>query len=477
MQPKSLPGAALFFLLLANALGCSAPPGAVAPPEPITLRVSCPAGPAADVVRRHSRAWQARANAVVEVKEYGADGPDGAADVWVIAPAELGRRAVAGELRPVPADLQAEEAPFGWKGLLPMYREHLLLWDRTAYALPLLGAAPLLCYRSDLFKDAGLRPPATWKDVEDAAALFKMKGRTPSLPPLPADDDGLEREFYSVAAGYVHRVVSGGDNIPQEAFSFHYDLKTGKPRIDSPGFVYALALLQRLQAYRGKPGLSPIESFRTGACVCCLTDAAQIFRLQDEKSGVRDKFAVTRVPGAEASFGPAARKGDRPADGFNWMPYLGADGWLGVVPTTAVHSEEAFGLLAELGGRDVSRQVVLGPRAEPPSGGGAFRSDHFDRNARWEVFDLKSSQTDAFKEAVQQTLEHRNVANPVYRLRTPDEGRRRALLAEALRAALAKPDADPAEALATVARSWEALDSANAKYWEEYRLAIGLPAR
>jgi ABC-type glycerol-3-phosphate transport system substrate-binding protein len=473
MQPKSRIGAPFFFLLLLAGNGCSSAPRSDAAPESLKLRVACPAGAAADVVRGHCKAWQARNCAEVEVREYGAEGPqESEPDAWVIAPAEIGRWAESGQLLPVPAEFQDKDDAFDWKGLLPLYREHLLLWGHAAYALPVLGEGPLCVYRSDLFKDANLPPPATWRDVEDRAAHFFAKRRVASLPPLPADDDGLEREFYTIAAGYSHRAVTNITGVsPTEAFSFQCDYDSGAPRIDSPGFVHALALMQRLQAYRPQLRASPVDAFRTGVGVFCLADAADVLRMQGARSAVRDKFAIARVPAAEVCFAHAARSGDAPVEGENWMPYLGAGALLGVVPKTCAHAPEAFDLLAELGGRDVSRQVVLSPRVDPPRGGGALRIDHFDRNARWEAFELDASRTAALKAVVLQTLEHRSVANPVYPLRTPDARLRRAVLVGALREALEKPASDPAQALASVAERWRKMTGVH--FAREHRLALG----
>src|SRR5262249_30206723 len=72
-----------------------------------------------------------------------------------------------------------------------------------------------------------------------------------------------------------------------ETFSFHYDLDTGKPRIDTPGFVYALRLLQRLQRCRPGGAGGPAEAFRDGKAVLCLTDAAWLPAFQ-KSAAVRD---------------------------------------------------------------------------------------------------------------------------------------------------------------------------------------------
>src|SRR5436309_203275 len=165
MQPKS-PAARGVFPALAAALlaGCKAegPP----PPPPhagVRLRVSCPDQASADHVAAAARGWKTRQQADVEVVRYDPrSGPASAgADVWVLPAAELGRRADAGEVRTVPAEVLDDEA-YAWGGLLPLYRERLLVWDwdrdgrRLAYALPVLGEGPVLVWRTDLMSE----PPA-----------------------------------------------------------------------------------------------------------------------------------------------------------------------------------------------------------------------------------------------------------------------------------------------------------------------------
>src|SRR5262245_41241555 len=104
LQWKSPSAAALAFLLLLGAAGCSS---VLPTPEPpphrgAVVRVTCPE-PLAELVRAQSLAWQSRQGASVEVRAFpaGGAGPEGA-DVWVLPPAELPRWAASGKLLPVP---------------------------------------------------------------------------------------------------------------------------------------------------------------------------------------------------------------------------------------------------------------------------------------------------------------------------------------------------------------------------------------
>jgi multiple sugar transport system substrate-binding protein len=497
MQRKSKVWSCVFFLLVGSTLGCSdggaAVEGPAQPYKGAVLRVACPAGAPAEVIELYARGWAARNQVKVDVRPLAAgQGPtavDGA-DIWIVPPVQLPRWAAAGRLLPLPRELTSADNPYHWNRLLPLYREKLLGWDRQLYGLPLLGESFLCCYRADLFADekhrtayakkAGkaLAPPATWEDFEALADYFHGAGQAPSLPPLPADDDVLEREFFTLAVAYGRRAVAveqdaGKEDPREDEFAFHYDLKTGQPRITAPGFVHALRLLQRLQKFRaGPPAASSAQAFRDGRAVLCLTDATHLLEFQTTPA-LRDRFGVCRMPGGSCYYDYTTGARRATPEG-NRVPYLGSGGWLAVVPQGAAHPEAAFALLAELSGPKVSSQIVV----EPRWGGGAIRDDHF-RTARWDAFDLDPARTTAVKEALRESVLHQGLRNPVLRLRTPDEEPHRLALVAELRSALTNPDTDAAQALDRVAQRWSELDKARGEeaHLAEYRISLGLLPR
>jgi ABC-type glycerol-3-phosphate transport system substrate-binding protein len=510
MQWKSTPGRVVFSFLGAAILlaalaailvsldGCG-PPAATspAPPPPrpfdgITLKAACPGEPSRGVVERYGRGWATREGVRLEVAAYDpAAGPEAVAgaDLWLIEPAALGRWAAADRLLPLPGEY-TQDHPVGdvrprydWVGLLPPYRQRLLLWGKQAYALPVLGEAPVCFYRRDLFADPAhkaafrekygrdLAPPATWDDFADVAEFFAARpGTGPSLPPLGGDEE-TDREFYTIAASYAVRPAGAADlradrDVIPELFSFHCDLATGLPRIASPGFVEALTMLKRLQPCRAAADGKPApEAFAAGKAVLCLAEATWVPRFQ--KSPARPAFAVCRVPGSKVVFDYATGNKDAPAGG-SYVPYLGAGGWLGVVPRGAAQAEAAFALLAELSGPEVSRQIVI----EPEWGGGVFRRDQLSAAVGWSSFGLDHAQTTALLQALQQTLAHPGMGNPATRLRLPKEADYRKALLDEVRAALADKKA-PADALKAADARWQALDPPERRR-TEYALSLGL---
>ena len=492
------------FLFGAVALlaGCQ---GALPPPEPPAyqgthLRVACPAGTDQMVLAR-SRVWQARQQAQVTTVVWPpAKGPEAVAraDVWLMAPADLPRWAAADRLVPLPTSFVERGGVFEWSSLLPAYGNQLLKWDGTAFGVPLMGEAPVCVYRADLYSRAdvkekyrafqkeqgkggtvlrALQAPATWEEFALQADFFRQHpvgkpGPAPSLPPLPADEVALDRLFYTVAAPHARRAVpqdepSGEDRLA-ELFAFHYELKKGKPRIATPGFVAALELLQRLQKCRpAGPSARPAEALLRGQAVLGVVEASWLVAFQ-ENPELRDRFGVCGVPGSDRYFTHRDRRVIL-KETSNRVPYLGEAGWLACVPRTATQKEAALDLLADLAGPARGAQAALEPRW-----GGPVRADQLLRES-WSAYDLDRARSQALREALGRSLLQHGIKNPVLCLRTPDQGPHRAALVVGLRQALLEKR--PAQdVLAEVARKWEELDAKKGReaHLAEYRISLGL---
>jgi multiple sugar transport system substrate-binding protein len=460
------------------------------------ITVSCPGKPATEVVERYSSPWSLQSGARVAVVSYDAQtGPEAgpAADLWVVAPADMPHWAAAGKLAAVPAALAAEGAPYGWENILRIYRK-LLIWDARPYALPLLGDELLCFYREDLFQDAAHRQafrqkhhadlpaawtgPSTWEEFMAIAGYFHNQERPglshpcASLPPLPSDDDALDHEFYTVVVPFAHRAVriderSGATD--DEVFSFHYDLTSGAARIDTPGFVHGLEILQHLQALRAS-GTSPepAAAFERGEAVLCLASPSWINRFQ-ESAPVRGKFGFCRPPGSRHLFD--YRTGDKLVTPVvNYVPYLGASGWLSAVPRMSAQPEAAFELAAALSSPQMSREIVI----EPAWGGGVYRREQLETRTGFQSFGL-GDRTEALVDTLREITVHSQIKNPLLKLRIPDaRAHQEALDAELRRALVQGKNAQ--QALADAAARWRNLDRRKDDKTRrtDYRLSLGL---
>ncbi len=483
-------------LLTLLALGCqqTLPPIEPSPFQGVTLQISSP--PAlVQLVREQSRAWASRHQATVEVRPSPhAEQPNATADVWIVPPASVPQWAAAGQLVSVPEPLRERGSSYNWPGLLPLYREQLLIWDKQPVALPLVGESPVCVYRSDWFEDAKLRkkfrdwssqrnqggelrPPTSWEEFASLAEFFRDQHPSgqprPSLPPLPADEAALDRLFYQVAAPYARRGIrldeERGVNPLADIFAFYYDLKTGAPRLATPGFVAALHLLVRLQACRPQGSSSqPEKHFLDGESALTIADASILMEAQ-KRPQLRDRVGVTTVPGSTTYF---TFNGEEKSliEGINRVPYLGGAGWLAVVPTSSRAQAAAWDLLADLTGP--TRSLLIAQ--EPRYGGGPTREEQLRRD-RWDSFDLDFRRASALKEAINRAVLQHGIRNPVICLRIPDQARHRTILDAGLRRVLLDK-ADPRTTLEEVTRAWADLDlkRSSGTLLTDYRISLGL---
>src|SRR5205823_6466395 len=173
------------------------------------IRLAGAPGPVHRVLESHGKTWARDNGAKISLVP-----PGESADLVVLSPPEMPSWAAADRLLPLP-DATVTAA------FQPLYRSRLVNWDNRTYALPILGDGFVFVFRADLYADAALQaafkrqrgteltPPATWQDVAVQAAFFAAKRGRPSLPPLPADDPGLDRAFGAIAAPMTVRAATG----------------------------------------------------------------------------------------------------------------------------------------------------------------------------------------------------------------------------------------------------------------------------
>ena len=273
---------------------------------------------------------------------------------------------------------------------------------------------------------------------------------------MPTSDELLDFEFESIAAPIARRAARE-DQVPppneNDLFSFLFDVRSLEPRVATPGFVEALALLERLQAYRALGAAAePATAFASGQAALCLAGTEWIAKLQDENSPVRGRFGVARLPGSRRVYDDRAGKVQTTSE-LNLVPYLGSSGWLAVVPRSAASPEAALGLLAEISGPRMSGEILFDP-AWP---GGVYRRDHFHLLEAGDPFGLGPARERAWVEALRETLTSRTV-NPVIALRTPDHREYIHVLAEEVRRTCLE-QRDPKQALEAVAQRWREIAS------------------
>ena len=179
---------------------------------------------------------------------------------------------LAAHIQRVPQFYTDSSGDYDWKTHFAFIVQ-LLVWggEKDAFALPLADEAMVCCYRAICWRMSAraefktrygreLKPPATWQDITRIASSSNKPrpGMTRlSSPPLPKDDDGLDRmpiwwlPFVRHAAVEDRKAAASLRNL----FSFHYDLdsrRSAHQRVCGPGVLTKLHSLE----IRGRSGAS-----------------------------------------------------------------------------------------------------------------------------------------------------------------------------------------------------------------------------
>ena len=427
----------------------------------MTLTVACADPSFAREFRQRAVGWAGRTGATVAV------GPDAAADLAIIPPADLGAFASRGELATLPNEYIQPSNPLQWNAILPVYGRTLSGWGEKLVGLPLAGDGAVLVYRADRLSDARSRsefraktgrdlgPPATWDDLADLAAFFHDRdGRSPSLAPLPADTDRLATLFFRIAASADRKPVAigTGGSSGEAALGFLFDPTTGSPRLTTPAFAAAAGWLARTQKFRpAAPSDDAVAALDTGGAVAAVLTLADVSRLpRDDTGAVAKWFGVAKLPGSRAVFGPTGTREDAPAAG-NYIPYLGTRAKVGVVFARSKAAAAAWDLLADA----ASVSGGLAAMGHPALGVGPYRAEQVEeaRSSVWLQYGFDPAGTRALGDAVRHGL-GLDVGNPTTVLRVPDQTELTAALAKHLQRAAAA-EASPADAMAAAAAEWE----------------------
>jgi multiple sugar transport system substrate-binding protein len=162
------------------------------------------------------------------------------------------------------------------------------------YALPYVGNSQLFFYRKDLFEKHGLKEPATWDEVLNAAKTIQSK----------------EAEGGNKMYGYVMRAAQGNAAVADFmpifwAFGGEMFDSSGKPTVNSPEAIAALKLMLELGKH-SPPGYASFNAAEVGAHLLQGTAAmsinwpAWISSFSDPaRSKVIGKMTFTTLPGAK----------------------------------------------------------------------------------------------------------------------------------------------------------------------------------
>ncbi len=247
-----------------------------------------------------------------------------------------------GYLEPIPKKILDK---VNMDDVIPLYRERIIAWGDTIYALPYDGDSHMLYYRKDLINNPEyaaefeaqygypLAEPKTWKEYYDIAEFFNGKevetaGQTAPVYGVMEAQKPKSQGFYvffSHAAGYA--------KIPGNP-GFFFSCEDMTPQINNPGWVRAL------EDFIRSAELGPSEQinwdvadtrkyFPTGLSVFNIDwgDVGTI-SIDESVSKIKGQVGFAPLPGGDQYWDYEKGEWVTPEGGVNMAPFIAFGGWI-----------------------------------------------------------------------------------------------------------------------------------------------------
>jgi|GEM_PF-6769512 len=472
-------------LVLLCACGGCKPPAAPAPKNPfqgVTIRVAGADRPElAAWVNSQRGEWTAQSGAQVELIASDPAGSTPAtidADIIIFESTRMGAVAGSGSVVRVPKGF-LNSVSYEPRDLAPIVHEHLIVWDRQTYALPVSADALVVYYRTDLIADekhrAGferqvgrpLTAPNTWGDFDAIAQYFTGQ----DLNGDGAADHGVA--VVGAADALVARAAALGKSPLN--LSFYFDVNTLAPLAAGPAFREAAEQWTKAAGCLSGAGDDDpqLATFAAGAAALAIGPASLAGRLlaaesDDLAASVAGRVACSPLPASPRVYlhdKQAWR--DLPADSPNRAAVVW--GTLAAVPTSSSHADAAFDFLGFLTDREHSLASV----AAPSYGLTPYRLSHVIDSATWLGAGWSAAGAESYLTSMRETLSQANAVS-VLRIGHADEYQD--VLDEQARAVVKKA-ATPKAALDTVAKSWQSISERHGldAQRRHYRYSVGMP--
>ena len=386
MRHKSLCRAVSTLLAFVSVLGgCSpeAPPDAADAPAALpfegvklTLMVADDAE-LTEAISRLRGEWRGSTGAELDVRQISEsellDAESLEADAVIYPAYDLGVLVERDWLRPLPSSLSASE-DLATSDVFEADKAHDASWGSTAYGVT-FGSPIFVCmYRADLLQKLERKPPRTWQEYQELAALLADGEKLGQQDDSGEEWSGAMEPLAPGWAGLTLLARAAAYAKHRNHYSALFDIETMAPLLAGPPFVRALDEL--VAACRLSPESKQAdptgvrETFLQGRCGLALTwptpRAAHPRDSEpkaDHQPGQGD-VAFVELPGSSDVYNPKTRRWEkRRGDEPPHVPLLGLSGRMGSVPKASSHSEAAWRLLAWLSGPKWSDRVATASRA------------------------------------------------------------------------------------------------------------------
>lgn len=394
--------------------------------------------------------------------------PPGEPAVVIVPLTSLSELSANGSLLPIPESRQTAKH-LNWRDVLSGLRGHAASVGGHPTAVPLSCPVLVCYYRADLLKKAGLQPPRTWDEYRHL--LETLNQWAPGLTAVePWNMDWRATMFLARAVSYAAHPGN---------YSLFFDISSGQPLIETPGFVRALEEAQ--QALTRMPPkvktYTPMHcraEFLAGRAAMAVTvepsdvyfvggSASPLVMNMPRSPGIQ--VTVAPLPGRRTVFNRTSGKWEQPRDRKRNRPTLVFGGLVAGVAGTGEATQAAWNLLETLTGDQ--RTTAFGPSL--------CRESQTTKVPPQTAACLKGAERQRAVSVIADSLR-----NPRLIVELPMVGRAR--FRDALTTGLNRvldDSAGAAESLATVTAKWRTVSKqiGSDRVIDSYRRALGLSSR
>jgi multiple sugar transport system substrate-binding protein len=386
------------------------------------------------------------------------------ADLIVLPFGDLGDFVVADRLGIMPPSMLTGDVGKDWLDLFTGLRERVLSVGGSPTLIP-FSCPVLTCYlRRDLLDKAELKPPRTWDEYQ--ALVESVSKWAPGLSVVEPWAPDFRATMFAARA--LPLVKSPG------SFSVYFDIETGDPLIDSPGFVRALE-----QSIAAMSKMAPDAKKLTPAdCRQLILSgkAAMAITFEPGRSDIKKierpagiSLSFVRLPGTRQTYQHSANawtNSDQEINDATLAPFTGlvAGVTKGIPPKRA---DAAWNMASFLGLERYEQAFLNAPKS-------VCRESQLSAAATWVSPDLRTNELFTYQGVTAESLRQSNLSAE---LPVVGHAKFREALTDGLTAAL-EGKSTPAAALKGVAERWRAIsiELGVDHVRDSYRRCLGLPA-
>ncbi|KAG2447133.1 hypothetical protein HYH02_007879 [Chlamydomonas schloesseri] len=226
-------------------------------------------------------------------------------DVAGLPVSPLSTYLLADQLAPLGA-LLPRDARLQWSDFNAFFRTVAAVYDGEVISVPYTAEIPLLFYRTDVFAERGLRPPATWHEYLHLAG--QLHGASMRVSPhanstiagwCESFPTGCSYDGITLASIWTNFVARQG---PQAGVFF--DPQTMSPRLAGAGMAESIRVFRAMHAFVLEP--HPPDCLRNSLAYilqnCALFPAVSTLWKHVMATGgdfLRGRLGVARLPGSE----------------------------------------------------------------------------------------------------------------------------------------------------------------------------------